>query len=289
MSRPLRIEYPGAFYHVTARGNAREPIFLDDDDRTLFLTVLARTVEHMDWRCHAYCLMDNHYHLLIETPQGNLARGMRQLNGVYTQRFNRRHGRVGHVFQGRYKAILVERDNYLMELCRYVVLNPVRAGMVEDIARYRWSSYRATTGLEPVPEWLFVDGLLDRFGSNRRSAGRKFAEFVAEGKPQPSPWLKLKGQVLLGSESFIAQLHLQMAHPDLEIPRSQRMLQRPDLASIFSKEVRADKPMRDEAIRRAYLEYGYTMASIANFLGIHYSTVSRVIKGVRPPNRDVKT
>ena len=148
MARPLRIEYPGALYHVTSRGNARAPIYKADADRETFLDVLERVTERFNWLCHAYCLMDNHYHLMIETPDGNLASGMRQLSGVYTQRFNRRHKRVGHVFQGRYKAILVDRDSYLLELCRYVVLNPVRAKMVRSARQWRWSSFRATASGE---------------------------------------------------------------------------------------------------------------------------------------------
>jgi len=127
MARPLRLEFPGAVYHITARGNARQPIVADDADRQRYVNALAREVSQQNWHCYAWCLMDNHYHLLIETPEGNLAAGMRHLNQVYTQAFNRRHGRVGHVLQGRYKSILVEKDSYLLELCRYVVLNPLRA------------------------------------------------------------------------------------------------------------------------------------------------------------------
>jgi REP element-mobilizing transposase RayT len=151
VSRPLRIEYPGAVYHVTARGNAREAIFNDDSDRKTFLGVLGKIIERYNWLCHAYCLMGNHYHLLIETPDGNLSRGMRQLNGIYTQTFNRRHRRVGHVLQGRFKAILVEKDSYLLELCRYIVLNPVRANRVKHPKHYAWSSYRATAGVSNPP------------------------------------------------------------------------------------------------------------------------------------------
>ena len=160
MARPLRLEFPGAIYHVTARGNARNAIFLDDEGRALFLGCLGEVVARLGWRCHAYCLMDNHYHLLIETPEGNLSRGMRQLNGVYTQCFNRRHGRVGHVFQGRFKAIVVDRDSYLLELCRYVALNPIRAAMVAQIEHYAWSSYPATMGLAECPAWLETDWVL---------------------------------------------------------------------------------------------------------------------------------
>ena len=140
MVRPLRIEYPGAVYHLTSRGNARDPIFLDDADRYLFLDLLGDLVDRYNWLCHGYCLMDNHYHLLVETIDANLSTGMRQLNGIYTQKFNRQHDRVGHLFQGRYKAIVVEKESYLLELCRYIVLNPVRAKIVNNPGKYRWSS-----------------------------------------------------------------------------------------------------------------------------------------------------
>jgi REP element-mobilizing transposase RayT len=119
MARPLRIEFPGAVYHITSRGNAKQTIFLENQDRHKFLEVLSTVIERCSWLCHAYCLMKNHYHLMIETPEANLSRGMRQLNGVYTQLFNQRHKRVGHLFQGRYKAILVEKDTHLLSLCRY--------------------------------------------------------------------------------------------------------------------------------------------------------------------------
>jgi len=164
MARPLRIEFPGAVYHLTARGNARQNIFLDDEDRLRFLNVLERVVSRFHLALYAYCLMDNHYHLLLETREANLSRAMRQLNGVYTQGFNRRHGQVGHVLQGRFKAILVDRDAYLLELCRYVVLNPVRAKSTRKPDSYRWSSYRATAGRAAVPWFLAVDSVLAQFG-----------------------------------------------------------------------------------------------------------------------------
>ena len=147
MSRPLRIQFPGALYHLTSRGNRQEDIYLGNFDRERFLVVLAEVCNRFNWGCHSYCLMSNHYHLLIETPEGNLSQGMRQLNGVYTQCFNRRHKRVGHVFQGRYKSILVQENSYLLELARYIVLNPVRANMVGCPSDWPWSSYRATAGL----------------------------------------------------------------------------------------------------------------------------------------------
>ena len=160
MARPIRLEFAGALYHVTSRGDRREAIYEDDADRERFLAVLADVVRDFNWVCHAYCLMSNHYHLLIETPDANLSKGMRQLNGVYTQASNRRHGREGHLFQGRFKAILVDADSYLLEVARYVVLNPVRARMVRDPAKWPWSSYRAMIGAVEAPDWLATDGLL---------------------------------------------------------------------------------------------------------------------------------
>jgi len=283
MARPLRLEFPGAIYHVTSRGNARGAIFLDEQDRVLFLGVLGEAVARFGWLCHAYCLMNNHYHLLLETPDPNLSLGMRQLNGVYTQRFNRRHERVGHVFQGRFTAILVDRDSYLLELARYVVLNPVRAGAVKNPARYPWSSYRASVGAAPTPSWLSTDWILGQFAKTRAVARRRYAAFVAEGKRRPSPWSALKGQVLIGSEAFVERMRpLLEDKSDLKkVPRHHRWAHRPGLKALFPKAVRAAKPARDKAIRRAHRQYGYTQAAIARAAGIHYSTVSKVIKGER--------
>jgi len=140
MSRPLRIEFAGALYHVTSRGDRQEDIYQSNDDREVFLNIMSDVCERYNWVIHAYCLMSNHYHLLVETPDQNLSKGMRQLNGVYTQAFNRNNKRVGHVFQGRYKAILVQKESYLLELARYIVLNPVRARMVRFVKEWPWSS-----------------------------------------------------------------------------------------------------------------------------------------------------
>lgn len=279
MARPLRLEYPGALYHVTARGNAREPIFLDLQDSQEYLSVLALVVERFNWLCHAYCLMTNHYHLMIETPDGNLSAGMRQLNGVYTQRFNRRHGRVGHIFQGRFKAILVDRDSYLLELCRYVVLNPVRAGMVRKPSAHALSSFRPTLGLDPVPAFLTVDWVLSQFAKTRVSARRRYGEFVEAGIGVPSPWEALKGQTLLGSEGFIEKLrpYLRGRRKLREVPRKQRLLDRPSLKTLFGDTDQGSKARRNLLIRRAHLQCGYTLSEIAAYLDIHYTTVSKVV------------
>lgn len=181
MARPLRLEFPGALYHLTARGNAQQPIFLDETDRQQFLRLLAREIQQQHWRCSVYCLMDNHYHLVMETPEPNLSRGVRRLHGTYTQWFNRRHQRVGHVLQGRFKSILVEKDRYLLELCRYVVLNPVRAGIVREAHEWEWSSYRATAGVQDAPDWLDVPAVWALFHASTAIAQAAYRRFVAEG------------------------------------------------------------------------------------------------------------
>jgi len=160
MTRPLRLELNGGIYHVTSRGDRREAIYEDDDDRQKWMPTLGSVCERCHWRCHAYCLMDNHYHIVIETAEPNLSKGMRQLNGVYTQYYNRRHIRVGHVFQSRFKEVLVERDEYLLELARYVFLNPIRANMTKTIDEWTWSSYSAMAGETATPPWL--DEILNR-------------------------------------------------------------------------------------------------------------------------------
>ena len=170
MSRPLRIELAGGLYHVTSRGDRREDIFYSDADRQVWLEILGQVCSRFNWVCHAWCQMSNHYHIVVETIEGNLSQGMRQLNGVYTQYINRTYQRVGHVFQGRFKGILVERDSYLLELSRYVVLNPVRAGMVTDTGDWPWGSYQAMIGSAAKPVWLETDWLLGQFGQHRATA-----------------------------------------------------------------------------------------------------------------------
>ena len=223
--------------------------------------------------------MDNHVHLLIETPQPNLSRGMRQLNGVYTQRFNRRHRKVGHLFQGRFKAILVEKEWYLLELARYIVLNPVRAKMVKMPERYPWSSYRAMVGLAPVPPALATDWILNQFADTRATARRRYAKFVHDGIGVPGPWEEVKGQVLLGSEAFIERLTPQLQECSTrEIPKRQRLVHRPSLKTLL---VGVDsKTARNIAMAHAYLKHGYTLSEISRAVGLHYATISRLIKAL---------
>jgi len=219
--------------------------------------------------------MTNHYHLLVETPDGNLSRGMRQLNGVYTQRFNRTHARAGHVFQGRYKAILIQKETYLLELARYLVLNPVLARMVRTPQEWPWSSYRAMLGEESAPEWLETRWILAAFGENEAEAVEGYVRFIAEGKGQPSPpWEQLKHQVFLGSDAFVESMRC-------KVPKGR------DLREIPQTKTRPSaKPLsyyarhhanRDRAIVAAYASGAYTMQDVGDFFGLHYSRVSKII------------
>ena len=274
MARPLRLELSGGVYHVTSRGDGCEDIYLFDADREAWLDVFAAVCKRFNWVCHAWCQMTNHYHILVETPEANLAQGMRQLNGVYTQRFNRAHARVGHVFQGRYKAILVERDSYLLELARYVVLNPLRAKMVRRLEAWPWSSYPATCGQAASPPWLQTDWILGQFGRRRSSAIAKYVTFVHEGARLPSVWTQLQGQIYLGSEAFVKKMQslIESQAPLDEIPRAQRRALTQPLSQF------EESYPRKEAMARAYLSGQHSMLSIAQHFDVHYSTVSRAVR-----------
>ncbi len=279
MARPLRIEYDGALYHVTSRGNERKSIFKDDEDRVLFLGTLSKVNERYNWLCYAYCLMNNHYHLLIETPDGNLSKGMRQLNGVYTQRFNRRYKRTGHIFQGRYKAILIQKENHLLAVCRYIVLNPVRARAVKSPDEWKWSSYKATAGFEKPHNSLAIDYILTQFGEKRKRAEREYREFVISGIGEEKLWTKVKGQSILGEADFVEGLigYVKESKDIKEIPRHQRYINRPSLNELFNERLLRQKQKRNKKIAEAVYEYGYSQKEIADHLGMHYSTISRLI------------
>ncbi len=202
MSRPLRIEFPGAIYHVTSRGNGGCTIFSDSGDGAQFMELLGREAVQQRWLCHAWCLMPDHYHLMVETPEPNLGRGMARLNMSYSQWFNRRHARHGHLFQGRYKAILVEKAAPLLELGRHVVLNPVRCELVNHARLWRWSSYAAATGEAAVPGWVATGWMRDRLGGTSDA----YRRFIEDGLKAPSPWRDLRGGQYLGSEKFLGDM-----------------------------------------------------------------------------------
>ncbi len=279
MARPLRIEYPGAVYHVTSRGNEKKPVFKDDQDRENFLNTIQHVNKRYNWICHAYCLMTNHYHLMIETPDGNLSIGMRQINSVYTQLFNKRHGRTGHLFQGRYKAILIQKDSHLLEVCRYVVLNPVRAKMVESPEKWPWSSYRATAGKAKPHPCLTTDWVLGQFSGKRGKAEAEYRKFVAWGIGEKI-WHAVRGQALLGEDDFVDKLaeYLKKQKNIPEIPRSQRYATRPSLSALLPDDIWDNHKKLFRRLTEAVEQHGYRQSELARHIGVHYSTISRWLR-----------
>jgi putative transposase len=242
VSRPLRLEYSGAFYHVTSRGHERGPIFRDSADRSSFLNLLALVVPDQAWLLHSYCLMGNHYHLLVETLRPSLSRGMHLLNARYSQQFNRRYERAGHLFEGRYKAILVQKQAHLLELHRYIVLNPVRAGLVRRPEDWPWSNYRATSGAITAPPWLEVGSTLSLFSAFGSGASGAYARFVAEGIGKTeSPLDRVMRQIYLGDRSFLEEMSARVEERRSEegIPAAHRtpaIVEIDEIRRVVSKE-----------------------------------------------------
>lgn len=271
MARPLRIEYEGALYHVFSRGNARADIYLNDLDRLRFIELLGMVCDRFNWLCHAYCLMGNHYHLLIETPEPNLSRGMRHLNGVYTQSFNRHHRRVGHLFQGRYKSVLVEKNEYLLDLVRYIVLNPVRASIVQQPEDWKWSSHNYVLG-SAASAWFSPEWILNQFGDSVSAARRRYRTFINQDSADEAIIASAKEKLILGSEEFIEKVLARIECKSTEVPRAQR---RPPPRALST--YKTESTSRDEAIRRAFKSGEYSMKAIADFFDVHYTTVSRIV------------
>ncbi|WP_281912546.1 transposase [Massilia varians] len=273
MTRPLRLEFPHALYHVTARGNRHKPIYHQDADRHRWLDVLAHVCERHNFVVHAFCQMTNHYHLLVETVEANLSQGMRQLNGLYSQHINRRHELVGHLFQGRYHAVLVQKESHLLELSRYIVLNPLRAGMVFSPDEWQWSSHHFLTGSKPAPTWFQRDWLLSQFGQAPAVAIAAYQAFVLAGVGKASPLAAVRHRVLLGDDDFVsAHQKLQLAEAFVEAPRPERRA-----VALSLAEYQASYANRDEAMARAYRSTAFTMPQIACAFGVSTKTVSRAV------------
>lgn len=281
MGRILRIEFPGALYHVIARGNRQSSIYLDNDDRYRFLGILCETAEDLNLVIHSYCLMSNHYHLLAETPMGNISSCMHLQNSRYAKYFNRKYDRTGHLFQGRYKAILVQKENYLLELCRYIELNPIRASLVDDPSEYHWSSYRSIIGVAGRPyAFLSNNWILTHFDEDTAIAREKYIRFVHEGIDAGSPMDLVRADLVLGDNEFIKSLkdktdvNLEM----IENSKAQRLLFRKDLSEVLSVRKCINKEIRNKLILEAHNEYGYTFEEISDHLGLHRSTIGRIVK-----------
>jgi REP element-mobilizing transposase RayT len=261
-----------------SRGNRKADIFENDADRHRFETLLGETVDRYRLRCHSYCLMGNHYHAVLELSDNNLSDAMHWLNGVFAQYSNREHHRVGHVLQGRFKSVLIGDDIHLRTANTYVVLNPVRAGLVSDPSEWRWSSYRATAGLEPPPDWLDVSWLSWVFGGRTLlDAQRHFQKHVGT----PSSNQSLDDALVSGDEALQdkvraaigATLHMS------RLPREYRALGRPTLGELFPRLL--PKSDRNTQILRAHVVHGYRMAEIAACLFVHPNTISRTVRALR--------
>lgn len=274
MTRPLRLEFPGALYHVTARGDRRTSIYFDDNDRRRWLDILGLVCDRYNYVVHAYCQMGNHYHLVLETVEGNLSQGMRHLNGFYSQEFNKQHRLVGHVFQGRYRAILAQKESYLLELARYVVLNPVRAGIVADPKDWKWSSYHASVGRCDAPAWLDTTWLLSQFGATRELAIAAFRQFMLAGIGGPSPLKHTQHQLVLGDQAFVTQHGDRLGASNFTaVVRDQRRL-----AALTLSQYEMAYPDRAQAMAMAYRSTAFTMVDIGRHFGVSDKTVGRAVR-----------
>lgn len=262
MSRPLRIEYPGAFYHIISRGNEKGTIFSDDNDCVRFLEMLDENSVKFHTRIHSYCLMKNHYHLIMETLKGNLCRAMHYLNSVYTSYYNEKHGRVGHLLQGRYKSILVQAEEYLNHLSRYIHLNPVRAKVVEHPVDYPWSSYKYFISGNDEQGFIIKDFILRMFDDGMEDSVREYREFVEGNMDKEKVIIKdnIIGGVILGTESFIERIKKKYiaGKEDREIPQIKQIM-----SSISIEEIKkiVEQRVNDKKMSRKigiYLSHKYT-------------------------------
>ena len=297
MARPLRINYPGAFYHVTSRGNERKAVFKSKRDREKFFEYLDSAAQRYDAVIHAFCLMNNHYHLLIETPTGNLPQIMRHINGAYTTYFNVKRARPGHLFQGRYKAILVEIDEYAKELSRYIHLNPVRAKMVKTPEEYEWSSYRFYIGETKPPKWLYRDFILGYFGNKVSIAQKEYRKFVSilVSEKYDSPLDEVVGSTLLGSPGFIAFIKdkfLSGKKSDKDLPALKELVKKASMQEIFGEveSVLGKQPALARSVKM-FLCQRYTdekLKDIGKHFGIGESGVSHASRRVNDKIRKDK-
>ncbi len=268
MARPLRLEFADALYHVTSRGNEQRPTFYDDRDRRAFLVFLGEAVRRFGWILTAWVLMTNHFHLVVQTPEPNLSKGMHWLNGRYAAWFNRRHKRSGHLFGGRFKSHLVEKESYLANVMRYVVLNPVRAGIVNRPEEYRWSSYRATAGLESAPEWLDIEAALALFAPNREIAQGYYREFVAAkiGSSERL-WDEAINGMYLGTVAWARRMRkiVESKPRSTDHPRAHRAIGRPRMQGVLIAVARVARTTAS-AIRRMR---GGALRRLAAWIGWH--------------------
>jgi len=283
MARPLRIQFPGAMYHIMSRGIGKMTIFHTDHDWNKFISFMERVITRYNWTCHAYCLMGTHYHILLETPDANMVPGMKQLNQFYSQYYNWKYRRVGPVLQGRYKAYLVQKDEKFLDNSRYIVNNPVEANMVQHLSEWPNSSFKATRGLCKTPSFLHTDFLLSHFSSSSKKAKRMYEEFVLAGIGMESPLKEAKNQIFLGSDSFVKETmkHVDDADKLVGIPKVQKLAERPSLEDLFKSNGQPSKRIRNLRIKEAYEGHGYTLRQIGEYLQLNPDYLSRIIAEIR--------
>lgn len=278
MARPIRIQFPGAVYHIMSRGNGGQKIFKDKIDYQNFLAVLSDVLERYNVISYAYCLMPNHYHLLIETPDPNLSITLRQLNGRYTQKFNNRHKKSGHLFQGRYKSILVDMETYQYALIRYIILNPVKAKMVKNPKEWKWSSHNEMIGKIKEPSsCLDLAKTLKLFDNNKDKARENYIKNLDLRMKNNSLLEELENKTVLGSIKYIDKIkkYFKQQSQVKEIPKIERFAHRLSLDSLFKNT--KNKVDRNKRICRAHIELGYTLSKIGEHLNLHYTTISAIV------------
>jgi putative transposase len=279
MARRPRLQYPGAVYHVMSRGNRKLPIFEDDCDRECLLAILAYTAKRYGIRCYALCFMSNHYHLVFDTPRGNLSDAMRQVNGVYAQAYNRRHHLTGHVFEGRFRSIVVQGTLYLRRVARYVVRNPLRARLVASASDWRWSSHRAMLGLDPVPTFLHTDWIETAFPSESRDQSRRRYEAFVNSPITKRLRFDVNAPVLGSARFQSAVRELAARTSDCPLPAMYRKIGRPSLSSLFATNgLPLTRSSRNERICDAHETHGYHLSEIARFVGLHPSTATGIFR-----------
>jgi putative transposase len=283
MARRPRLQFPGALYHVMSRGNRKSPIFDTHADRDRFMRLLAETALAYEARVYAACAMGTHYHLLLDTPRGNLSEMMRQLNATFSQEGNRLYQRTGHTFEARFHSIVVQRERYLRRVARYVVLNPVKAGLCGDPGDWRWTTYRATAGLEPAPRWLYMDWIDWAFrAATRPEAQGRYRTYV---NGPAAPLEVATREHVLGTRRYHRAVRAALEEElrsDRPVPRFCRETLRPSLERLFDGTGSiAERSTRDHAILLAHQAHGYRLSEIARFLGMHPTTASKALRRAR--------
>lgn len=274
MARPVRIEYSGAYYFISSKSSPGQTVFKDSSDRQEFLSILQEVVSRMHWEILAYNILPDSFQLFIKTPRPNLSKGMRQLNGVYTQRYNAKYETTGNIFQGRFKAVLVEAKHAFADVLKYVLLMPVLKRKARKLEKWKWSSYQATKGITEAPQWLKVDEVLSHFGKQTKRARTALQKALESTDKDFELMDQVKAQILLGSDTFVNKWKKQLTSGKIMAKARQRKSKKVKPLTDFGKRFKNIKV----AMVKAYETGNYTLDQIGTHFGVHYSTVSRTVK-----------